>query len=222
VLAEVLLLARKDLRIERRAKVALGQVAPLTLLIVVVFAFALDANAPLLEIGAGGLYWVAVLYGGTLLTQRAFEIETEGGNFDDFRMSPIKAHSLFLGKSLSLFIQICALELVLTPAVLLLYDVQVTDWLLLIAAGAAGAVAFSVCGVLWGVMAAGLRVRSTLLPLLLIPVLAPVLLAGSRAFETALGIRADAGWSWTSLMFVIAAVHTVVGLAAFGFLLEEN
>ena len=71
-------------------------------------------------------------------------------------------------------------------------------------------------------MAAGLRVRSTLLPLLLIPVLAPVLLAGSRAFETALGIRADAGWSWASLMFVIAAVHTVVGLAAFGFLLEEN
>ena len=61
-----------------------------------------------------------------------------------------------------------------------------------------------------------------LLPLLLIPVLAPVLLAGSRAFETALGIRADAGWSWTSLMFVIAAVHTVVGLAAFGFLLEES
>ena len=222
MLAEVLLLARKDLRIEQRAKVALGQVAPLTLLIVVVFAFALDANAPLLEIGAGGLYWVAVLYGGTLLTQRAFEIETEGGNFDDFRMSPIKVHSLFLGKSLSLFVQICALELVLTPAVLLLYDVQVTNWLLLIAAGLAGAVAFSVCGVLWGVMAAGLRVRSTLLPLLLIPVLAPVLLAGSRAFETALGIRADAGWSWASLMFVIAAVHTVVGLAAFGFLLEEN
>ena len=54
VLAEVLLLARKDLRIERRAKVAVAGSA-LTLLIVVVFAFALDANAPLLEIGAGGL-----------------------------------------------------------------------------------------------------------------------------------------------------------------------
>ena len=83
------------------------------------FAFALDANAPLLEIGAGGLYWVAVLYGGTLLTQRAFEIETEGGNFDDFKMSPIQPNSV-LGKSLSSFIQICALELVLTPAILLL------------------------------------------------------------------------------------------------------
>ncbi|MDP7066491.1 MAG: heme exporter protein CcmB [Acidimicrobiales bacterium] len=222
MLAEVLLLARKDLRIEWRAKVALGQVAPLTLLIVVIFAFALDANAPLLELGAGGLYWVAILYGGTLLTQRSFELETEDGNFDGFRMSSMKVHSLFLGKALALFVQICLLEIVLGPAILLFYDVQVANWALLVTAGVAGTMAFSVCGVLWGVMAAGLRVRTTLLPLLLVPVLAPVLLAGSRAFETALGVRADAGWSWTSLMFVISAVHTVVGLGAFGFLLEES
>ena len=61
VLAETLLVARKDLRVEWRAKIALGQVAPLALLILVVLAFALDANSSLLELGAGGLYWVAVL-----------------------------------------------------------------------------------------------------------------------------------------------------------------
>ena len=98
----------------------------------------------------------------------------------------------------------------------------VVDWVLLIAAAIAGTVAFSVCGVLWGAMSAGLRVRATLLPLLLVPVLAPVLLAGSRAFETALGVRAGAGWTWAGLMFVIAAVHTALGLGAFGFLLEEG
>ena len=39
MLAEIFLVARKDLRVERRAKIALGQVAPLALLILIVFAF---------------------------------------------------------------------------------------------------------------------------------------------------------------------------------------
>ena len=222
MLAELFLVARKDLRVERRAKIALGQVAPLALLILMVFAFALDANTSLLERGAGGLYWLAVLYGGTLLIQRSFDVETDDGNMDALRMSAIGMPSLFLGKALALFVQITVLELILGPGILLLYNVGVVDWVLLIAAAIAGTVAFSVCGVLWGAMSAGLRVRATLLPLLLVPVLAPVLLAGSRAFETALGERAGAGWTWAGLMFVIAAVHTALGLGAFGFLLEEG
>ncbi len=222
MLREALLIARKDLRVEWRSKVTLGHVAPLALLILVVFAFAFDANARLLELGAGGLYWVAVLFGGTLLIQRAFDVETEDGNFDAFRMSAIGTPSLFLGKSLGVFLQVVLLELVLVPGVVLLYNVRIENWVLLLAAAVGGTWAFSVCGVLWGAMAAGLRVRATLLPLLLVPVLAPVLLAGSRAFETALGVRADAGWTWTSLMFVIAAVHTAIGLGTFGFLLEEG
>ena len=222
MLAELFLVARKDLRVERRAKIALGQVAPLALLILMVFAFALDANTSLLERGAGGLYWLAVLYGGTLLIQRSFDVETDDGNMDALRMSAIGMPSLFLGKALALFVQIAVLELILGPGILLLYNVGVVDWALLIAAATAGTVAFSVCGVLWGAMSAGLRVRATLLPLLLVPVLAPVLLAGARAFETALGVRAGAGWTWAGLMFVIAAVHTALGLGAFGFLLEEG
>ena len=118
--------------------------------------------------------------------------------------------------------QIGLLELVLGSGIAVLFNVRVADWWLLLVAAAAGTVAFSVCGVLWGAMSAGLRVRATLLPLLLVPVLVPILLAGSRAFETALGVRADAGWTWASLMLVIAAVHTAIGFGAFGFLLEEG
>mgnify|MGYP003323066171 FL=1 len=144
MLAETLLVARKDLRVEWRAKIALGQVAPLALLILVVLAFALDANSSLLELGAGGLYWVAVLYGGTLLIQRSFDVETDDGNMDALRMSAIGASSLFLGKSLALFVQIGLLELVLGSGIAVLYNVRVADWGLLLVAAASGTVAFSV------------------------------------------------------------------------------
>ena len=136
MLAETLLVARKDLRVEWRAKIALGQVAPLALLILVVLAFALDANSSLLELGAGGLYWVAVLYGGTLLIQRSFDVETDDGNMDALRMSAIGASSLFLGKSLALFVQIGLLELVLGSGIAVLYNVRVADWGLLLVAAA--------------------------------------------------------------------------------------
>ncbi|GIT68658.1 MAG: hypothetical protein Ct9H300mP26_3450 [Acidimicrobiales bacterium] len=96
MLAETLLVARKDLRVEWRAKIALGQVAPLALLILVVLAFALDANSSLLELGAGGLYWVAVLYGGTLLIQRSFELKRMTGIWTPCECLQLGRHLCFL------------------------------------------------------------------------------------------------------------------------------
>ena len=70
-------------------------------------------------------------------------------------------------------------------------------------------------------MTVGLRSADTLLPLLLIPVAAPVLLAGTRAFDVALGTSADQGWSWTALLAVVLVTYIAVGWAAAGPLLED-
>jgi heme exporter protein B len=70
-------------------------------------------------------------------------------------------------------------------------------------------------------LAAGLRVRETLLPLLLLPVVAPVLLAATRAWEAGLGIGVDGASPWLRLLAVFAAVYVAFGLAGFGALLEE-
>jgi len=67
----------------------------------------------------------------------------------------------------------------------------------------------------------GLRVRETLLPLLLLPVVAPVLIGATRAFEAALTVSSSQGWPWTGLLAVFAAIYTVLGVLAFGSLLEE-
>jgi heme exporter protein B len=77
-------------------------------------------------------------------------------------------------------------------------------------------------GTLYGVLAAGLRVRETLLPLLLLPVLAPVLLGSTRAFEAAIGGNTGEGWPWLGLLAIFALVYIGSGAAAFGPLLEES
>jgi heme exporter protein B len=65
-------------------------------------------------------------------------------------------------------------------------------------------------------------VRETLVPLLVMPVLAPVLLSAARASEVALGAAADDVWPWMRLLAVFAAVYVAVGVIAFGALMEET
>ena len=64
--------------------------------------------------------------------------------------------------------------------------------------------------------------RETLLPLLLLPVLAPVLLGSTRAFEAALSGTTNEGWPWIGLLAIFALAYVGAGMAAFGPLLEES
>ena len=77
-------------------------------------------------------------------------------------------------------------------------------------------------GTLYGVLAAGLRVRETLLPLLLLPVLAPVLIGSTRAFEAALGGTPVRGLAVGRALAVFAVLYIVAGVLGFGPLLEES
>ncbi|HWC68418.1 MAG TPA: heme exporter protein CcmB, partial [Acidimicrobiales bacterium] len=79
-------------------------------------------------------------------------------------------------------------------------------------------------GTLYGGLAAGLKVRETLLPLLVLPIAAPVLIGATTAFEAALdtGSRSlSQGWAWVGLLVVFGLAYTAVGLVAFGPILEE-
>jgi heme exporter protein B len=79
-------------------------------------------------------------------------------------------------------------------------------------------------GTLYGGLAAGFKGRETLLPLLVLPVVAPVLIGATRAVESALGTAGavvSEGWPWVGLLTVFAATFVVGGTLAFGPLIEE-
>ena len=108
--------------------------------------------------------------------------------------------------------------------VAILYDATsgATGCVLVSSPALAATAGIAAAGTLYGVLAAGLRVRETLLPLLLLPVLAPVLIGATRAFEAALGGTDGDGWPWLGLLGVFAVVYVGVGILAFGPLLEET
>jgi heme exporter protein B len=222
VLRDAALVAGKDLRLEARSRVAINQIAPFALLVLILFAFALDPDRGLLVRATPGLYWVAVLFCALLAVQRAFAVEAADGNRDALRLSGLDPAGIFLGKAAGVAVVLLALEVLLGLGVVVLYAATASGWALLASTCLAATAGVAAAGTLYGVLAAGLRVRETLLPLLLLPVLAPVLIGSTRAFEAALsGATAD-GWPWVGLLTVFAAVYIVAGALAFGPLLEES
>jgi heme exporter protein B len=221
---DALLVAGKDLRIEARSRVALNQVAPFGVLVLVLFAFALDPDRNVLVRAAAGLFWVAVLLSSLLAVQRSSGIEAADGVGDAQRLSGLDPAGIFLGKAAAVAVQLALLEIVLGVGVVVLYDVDVNGVWTLVATAVAATVGLAAAGTLYGVLAAGLRVRETLLPLLLLPVVAPVLIAATRASEAALtGLAVEvAPGDWLRLLAVFAVVYVAFGVVAYGMLLEES
>src|SRR5271166_3772627 len=125
MLREALLVAGKDLRIEARSRVALWQVVPFAILVLVLFAFALGPGPVALRAAAPGLFWLAVLFSTVLATQRSFAIESGEGTRDGMRLSGIDPAGVFLGKAAAVGLQLLVLQLVLFAGITLLFGVRV-------------------------------------------------------------------------------------------------
>jgi heme exporter protein B len=222
VFRDALLVAGKDLRVEARSRVATNQILPFALLVLFLFAFALDPNRGVLERATAGLFWLAVLFCVVLGVERAFALESGDGVIDALRLSGIDPAGLFLGKAGALFVQLVVLEVVLGLGVFFLYGAEPHSLALLLVAGLLATAGLAAAGTLYGALSAGLRVRETLLPLLFLPAVVPVLIGATRAYEAALADQSAEGWPWCNLLAVFAAVYVGSGVLAFGPLMEET
>ena len=221
-LRDALLVTGKDLRIERRSRVALQQILPFGGIVVVMFAFALDADRTSLPAAAPGLFWAAVLLAALLAIGRSFSVEESNAARDGLRLSGLDGGSIFVGKAVAIAVELFLLEVVLGVAVVVLYGVSVHGALVLSCAAFAATVGLAATGTVYGVLATGLRARDTLVPLLVLPAVTPVMLGATRAFAAALEGSTSEAWQWVQLLAAFALLAVAAGTTAFGPLLEES
>jgi heme exporter protein B len=220
-----LAVARKDLTIEWNSRILVNQVAPFAAIVMVLFAFALD-NDGILQRVAPGLVWLATLFSMLVVIQRSFSVESADGALDALRVAGVDPVAIFLGKSLALAVQLLVLEalLIFTAVVLYAVEMSLAGFGLAVVTVVAATVGLACVGTLYGGLAAGVRGRETLLPLLLLPVVAPVLIGATRATESAFGsggATISEGWPWVGLLAVFAVLFVAVGSVAFGPLVDE-
>lgn len=218
-------IARRDLLVEWRSRVVTNQVIPFAVLVMVMFAFALDSDA-VLERVAPGLVWLATIFSVLFLTARSFAVETADGALDAMRSAGVNPTAIYLGKAVAVAVQLLVLDVALVVAAVVLYraDVSLGGGVLLVTTILVATTGLASVATLYGGLAAGTKGRETLLPLLLLPVVAPVLIGATRATESAFGtngIEVSEGWPWLGLLAVFAVLFSVVGAVAFGPLVDE-
>ena len=219
---DIVLVAGKDLRIESRSRVTFSQVVPFAGLVLVLFGFALDANRPVLERATSGLFWITVMFVTTLAVQRSTSIETTDGARRALLLAGIEPVAVFVGKAAAIAVQLLAVELVLVGGIVVLYGADIESFALVAATCLVATVGIAGAGTLLGALVAGVRARETVLPILLLPVLAPVLIGATRAFDDALGSVAVDGWAWLGMLAGFGAINLVLGALSYGVLLEET
>jgi heme exporter protein B len=215
---------RKDLQIELRTRQAVPAMALFSVTVFVLFHFGLDRN----EIEgslASGVLWVTLLLATVLAVNRLFAAEREDGALDGVLLAPIDRTAVYLAKAAALFLYLVLLELIALPAfaILLLGPGLDQAFPELLAIVLLADVGLAGVGALVAGLAAETRLRDVLVPLLLLPLLVPVLIAAANATKPLLMLHpatSDLG-KWLGFMALYDMVFVLLAVAVFDFLLED-
>jgi heme exporter protein B len=224
VIAAARTILRKDLRLELRTKESVPAMTLFTLTVYVLFHFGLDRDSLDGEL-ASGVLWVTLLLAAVIGVSRLFAAEREQGGIDGLLLAPVDRTALFLAKAAALFLFLVAVEVVAVPAFgLLLLGPGLGGALPeLLAILALGDVGIAAVGALVAALAAETRARELIVPLLLLPLLVPVLIACAQATEPLL--RQDQGpedlGRWLALLTLYDVVFVLLSVAVFDYLLED-
>jgi len=179
--AATILLA-KELRLEFRTRELLTTTVIFALVVVVLFSFAFEPTAAESRRYGSGLLWIAFLFAGSLMLNPSFAREQANDALDALRMAPIAPFAILLGKILANFIFLAVAEAILIPVFAVLYNVSfngvAAQLILVLALGTLGLV---ITGTVFSAISAHARLRELLLPLLLLPILTPLLIASVEA-----------------------------------------
>jgi heme exporter protein B len=226
--AKLRTLARKDLRVEARGRDTLPPMLAFSFAVVLVLAFTVPDES---EIGSdvlgdilAGFLWVTVLFAGLIGFARTFEVEREEGALDSLLLVPLDRSGLFLAKALANLVFIAVVEAFVVPAFVLLFDLDVgTGWLTLCLVLALVDIGFVAIGTLFSSVAAQTRSRELILPLLALPALVPVFIAGveltSDLFIGA-GFGAIAERGWFGILIAFDLLFGIVGSLVFEFAID--
>jgi heme exporter protein B len=213
----------KDLRVELRTLQSVPAMALFAVTTFILFRYGLDRES--LSGGlAAGVLLATVLFAAIIAVNRLFVAEREEGGFDAIRLAPVDATALLGAKAAALVIYLILLEVIAVPAFGLFF---LDSWggipplaaVLLLAD-----VGLAATGVLISSIAANSRARDLLVPLILLPLLVPVMIAAAGASQELLaagGPSYDGVAKWLAVLAFYDMTFAAVGFAVYDYLLED-
>jgi heme exporter protein B len=218
-----LAIAGKDAVAELRGRHATVSTLFFAAVVLLLFGFALGPDAERLAVAAPGLLWLAVVFAGILAVNRLHLLETDDAALEQLALYPVARRAIYAGKALGGFAVMLVLGLVVLGAVGILFAVDLgSAWAPLLLTVVLGAAGIAAAGTFYAGVTVRMRAREVMLPLLMLPVLAPLLLGAVKATAAALaGDPFGELGAWLQLLVAFDLIMLVAGAATYGFLLED-
>jgi len=172
----------KDLQAEFRSRELFSAMLVFSLLIILIFNFALELDIKARQSVTAGVLWATFAFAGTLGLNRSMAIEKDRGCLDGLLLAPVDRSAIYFGKVISNLAFMLIVEVIILPVYSVLYNINLfkPGLLMVILLGSIG---YTAVGTLLSAMSVQTRTRDILLPILLFPVVIPVLLAAVKASE---------------------------------------
>ncbi len=217
-----LIIAWKDLLVERRSKETLNALLFFSLLLLFVFQLALGPDRERLASVLPGLLWIGFILSGLLALGRTFLIEREHDCWEGLLLAPGDKSAIYLGKLAGNLVVMVAVEALVLALFVLFFNIDIGGALpgLALVIGL-GTVGLAAVGTLFAAMTAHLRARELLFPVLFLPMEVPVLLGTVQATEALfLGEPLSAVSHWLKLLLAADLIYLTAGILTFDFILE--
>jgi len=215
-------IVQKDLAAELRSRELLSAMLVFSMLVILIFNFALELNIDVRKSVTAGVLWTTFAFAGTLGLNRSMAVEKDRGCMDGLLLAPGDRSAIFFGKAISNLAFMLIVEAIVIPMYAILYNetrIFQPEFLGVLLLGSIGYIAV---GTLLSAMSVQTRTRDVLLPILLFPVAVPVLLASVKASG---GIITGAPFAEIltplNLLIVYDIVFIAISFMVFDYVVEE-
>ena len=211
----------KDMQAEFRSRELFSAMLVFSLLIILIFNFALELDIKTRQTVTAGVLWATFAFAGTLGLNRSMAIEKDRGCLDGLLLAPVDRSAIYFGKVISNLTFMLVVEMIVLPVYSVLYNVNLFQPGLLMVI-LLGSIGYSGVGTLLAAMSVQTRTRDILLPILLFPVVIPVLLAAVKASNGFLeGLEISEFIMPINLLIAYDVIFIAVAFMVFDFVVEE-
>ena len=220
-LGAIAAIVRKDLITEYRSRELFTAMMVFSILVIIIFNFALELDIRTRRAVTAGVLWSTFVFAGTLGLTRSMAAEHDRGSFDGLLLAPVDRSAIYFGKVISNLAFMLLVQVTVLPVYSILYDVSLLD------AGLGlvillGSIGYACVGTLLASMAVQTRTRDVLLPILLLPIALPLVIAAVRASA---GYLQGADFSeiapWLNLLLVYDVIFGALAFMLYDFVVEE-
>lgn len=218
---QVLAVVGKDVASELRTREVLSSTFVFAVLVIVIFNFAFELKVENTEAVAPGVLWVAIAFAGMLGLNRSFITEKDRGCMEGLLLCPVDRSAIYLGKMIGNLLFMLGMEAIVLPIFAAFFNLSILSPRLLLIV-LLGTIGFAAVGTLFSAVAVHTRTREVMLPILLLPVSVPVLVAAVKATSDAIArTPPPAEGPWLGVLVGFDVIFLTAAFLTFEYVFQE-